>query len=52
MNWYWNEATPDEKHLVDRIEDFGEFYEDMLFRPGTSTYELIQCKSKPVDSDE
>ena len=50
--WYWTQATPDEKQLIDKIGDFESLFEDMLFQPGTSTYELIQCKSKLQGSDE
>ena len=51
MNWYWNEATPEEKRLADKISEFGELFGDMLFEPDTTTYELIKCQSKPKDSD-
>ena len=52
MEWYWQESTPEEKRLVDKVGSFEKYYEDMLFQPGTSTYELIQCKSKRVGDDE
>ena len=52
MEWYWTQATPDEKRLIDKIGDFEHLFEDMIFQEGTSTYELLQCKSKPQDSDE
>ena len=51
MNWYWSEATPAEKRLVDKISEFGELFADMLFGPDSSTYELIKCQSKPQGSD-
>lgn len=52
FDWYWTQATPDEKRLIDRVGEFESFFEDMLFQPGTSTYELIKCKSKMQGSDE
>lgn len=52
MDWFLNQATPEEKLLVDKVGDFGELFEDMLFQKGTSTYELIQCKSKTQGSNE
>ena len=51
MNWYWSEATPAEKRLVDKISEFGELFADMLFGPDSSTHELIKCQSKPQGSD-
>ena len=52
MEWYWTQATPDEKRLIDKVGGFEHLFEDMLFQEGTSTYELLQCKSKPHGSDE
>ena len=52
MDWFLNKATPEEKLLVDKVGDFGELFEDMLFQKGTNTYELIQCKSKQEGSNE
>ena len=52
MNWYHNQATPEEKQLLEKVYSFGEMFEDMLFQQGTSTYELIQCKSKAMNSNE
>lgn len=51
-DWYWNKATEDEKYLVDRVWDFEPFFEDMLFNPGTISYDLIKCQSKCMDSDD
>ena len=51
-DWYWTKASQDDKLLFDKVYDYESLFEDMLFRQGTSTYELIQCKSKPLDSDE
>ena len=52
MEWYLKRATSDEKRLINKIYEFEHFFEDMTFQEGTSTYELLQCKSKPKDSDE
>ena len=52
MEWYWNQATPEEKRLLDKVGEFEHLFEDMLFQEGTSTYELIQCKTKSAGSDE
>ncbi len=52
QDWYWTKASQDDKLLFDKVYDYESLFEDMLFRQGTSTYELIQCKSKPLDSDE
>ena len=52
MDWYWNKATDDEKRLIDKVYEFGELFEDMLFEPGTNTYELIKIKSKRPGDDE
>lgn len=52
MDWYWTQATPDEKRLIVKVGEFEHLFFDMLFQEGTSTYELLQCKSKPQGSDE
>ena len=41
MEWYWTQATPDEKRLIDKVGGFEHLFEDMLFQEGTSTYELL-----------
>lgn len=51
--WYSTQATTDEKLLFDKVNEFGEqFFGDMLFREGTSTYELLKFKSAPLGSDD
>ena len=52
MEWYWTQASPDEKRLIDKVGKFEHLFENMLFQEGSSTYELLQCKSKPQGSDE
>ncbi len=34
------------------MQDLSKLFEDMLLMPGTSSYELIRCQSKPSGSDE
>ena len=31
FNWYNSEATPDDQALMERVDEFGEFFDDMLF---------------------
>lgn len=52
MEWYYKEAAEEEIALLEKVEDFQELFDDMLFQENTSTYKLIQCKSKPKDSNE
>lgn len=52
MEWYGTQATPDEKRLISKVFEFEHLFEDMTFQEGTSTYELLQCKSKPRGGDE
>ena len=52
FNWYWNEATPEEQKLDDKVEEFADQFAEMTFVPGSCTYELIQCKSAKVGSDD
>ncbi len=40
FEWYDNEASEQERSLVDKVGDLGEMFDDMLFRHGTSAYEL------------
>lgn len=35
MEWYWTQATPDEKRLIDKVGGFEHLFEDMLFQEGT-----------------
>lgn len=52
MDWYCTQASPEEKRLVKKVEEFGELFDDMLFQEGTRTYELIKCQTKENGSDE
>ncbi len=44
--WFFKQATDDEKKLYDRITDFAELFEDFLFERDTITYKLLQCQSQ------
>ena len=55
--WFKTQATEQEKQLVKKVgyfedEDERQLFGDMLFREGTSTYELIKCQSMFQGSDE
>ena len=53
MEWFWSDAPSDEeRQLVDKVGEYEDLFQDMLFEPGTASYELIQCKSKQEGSDE
>lgn len=50
-DWRDNQATPEEEELVERVLDFSELFEDMLFLQGTTPYSLIRCQSKLPTGD-
>lgn len=52
QDWYFNQATDEERRLLEKVEDFGELFEDMLFGPGTCSSNLIKCHSKLMGTDE
>lgn len=41
-NWYDYKATPDERELAEKVEEFGELFKDMLFKKGTCTFDMIK----------
>ena len=45
MEWYHTKASDEEKRVLNRVYDFADCFEDMLFEEGTSTYNLIKCES-------
>lgn len=45
-NWYWYEASPEDIALYERVEEFGDLFADMTFKPGTKPYELTKCQMK------
>ncbi len=49
FQWYNYEATPDDKALLNRVDELGKSFEDMCFRPGTSSYELTKYELKNSD---
>lgn len=52
MHWYYEEASPADKRLHDRLYEFDELFEDMRFEPRTLSYGLIKCQNKPTGSGE
>ena len=44
FNWYNKVATPDDIALMERVENFSGLFEDMLFKSGTATHELIEAQ--------
>lgn len=50
--WYSQQATNEEKLLIDKVYEFESYFDDMLFQKDTSTYDLIKCKSKSQNNDE
>ena len=51
-NWYreWISSAPKEDmELHDHLYDLGDYFSDMLFEEGSSTYELIKCQSQLND---
>ena len=51
-DWYENQATDQEKYLVEKVISFSDLFADMLFEPETSTFKLIQCQSRMSESGE
>jgi len=51
MKWRWEEAPPEDIALWERVENFGELFEDMCFKPGTKPFELTRCKAKGDDGE-
>lgn len=43
-NWYYNEASEEDKGLMDRVENFGDLFDDMLFKNGTCSYKLTKVR--------
>lgn len=51
MDWYWNEASEQEKALYEKVESFGILFWDMLFKNGTCSFELTMVKTKDPDGN-
>ena len=45
------QTTSDEERLIDKIYDFENLFDDMLFKEDSITYELLKCQSKQQDSN-
>lgn len=43
FTWYNSEASQDDKALADKVFSFEPLFDDMLFRPGSITYEYTSC---------
>lgn len=52
FEWYNSEASDPEKVLAEKVMDFGELFTDMLFRPGTSAYELTKVSVEDPDGSQ
>ena len=50
-DWYFKEATPEDIALYERVLSYGEFFEDMCFKVGTTSNRLIKCQSKQADGE-
>lgn len=44
LEWYYNLSDEDRK-LFDKVCENGCYFEDMLFKKGTHSYDLIKCKT-------
>lgn len=52
FDWYNNEATDMERELHDRMSDMGDnYFQDMLFRPGTAPYALCKLTMSHENKD-
>lgn len=49
FEWYL-QATEEEKRLVGKVWEFGDFFDDMLFQKGSCTYDLLKIQTKDGDS--
>lgn len=52
FTWYNFEATEEDRTLADRVSEFEQYFEDMMFSPGTPAGELIKVKAKSLDDEE
>lgn len=49
----WVQTAPSESmKLFDKVYEFSDLFDDMIFSHGTPTYEFIKCQSKLPGSDE
>lgn len=47
--WLQSNPSDEEIKLFNRLCDLSDYFSDMLFEEGSSTYELIKCQSKSED---
>ena len=53
FDWYWGEATEEQKKLHDRDMLFEEtLFDDMVFAEGSSSRKLIEIKTKAENSND
>ncbi len=49
FTWYNSEASQDDKALTDKIFSYVPLFDDMLFRPGSITYDFTSCSINGSD---
>lgn len=52
INEWFQQATPEDKKLRDKVYDFEELFSDMLFKDDSITGKMIACKSQMKNNDE
>lgn len=50
-SWFRENAGTEEGKLLLHCLDFAEYFSDMLFEKGSSTYELVKCQTKSSDGE-
>ena len=51
FQWYNGAATSNDLALMERVEEFGEYFEDVLFKPGTVSYQLTTVRAGADDCE-
>lgn len=49
FTWYNSEASQDDKLLTDKVFSYAPLFDDMLFRPGSITYDFTSCSINDSD---
>lgn len=49
LEWLQSNPPDEEMKLFNCLYDMGDYFSDMLFEEGSSTYELIKCQSQLDD---
>lgn len=52
FNWYNFEASKEEKQLSHKMGEFDELFKDMVFAPGSKTYNLLKCQTLNSENEE